>query len=136
MHLEVVTPRGTLLQADVDEVTAPGSGGEFGVLPGHVPLLTGLRPGVLSWSGAQQRGAVAVGKGFAQVIGDRVVVLVDDGVTAEAVDVQAAQKELAAAEKELAAAADDPGARTAVEERRDWAQARLALAGAGHGSAH
>ena len=47
MKLSVTTPRGALVDADVDEVTAPGALGEFGVLPGHVPLMSALKPGVL-----------------------------------------------------------------------------------------
>ena len=46
--LEIVTPRGTALSAQVDEVTAPSVKGEFGVLPGHLPLLAALRTGIVS----------------------------------------------------------------------------------------
>jgi F-type H+-transporting ATPase subunit epsilon len=129
MHLEVVTPKGKLLEAEVSEVTAPGSSGQFGVLPGHVPLLSGLRPGVLSYKGAGG-GAIAVGKGFAEVDRDRVIVLVDQGEKVDQIDVAAAHKELAAAQQELAALpGDDLGARATAEERRDWAQARIDAAG-------
>ena len=47
MHLTVTTPRGSLVQIEVDEIAAPGALGEFGVLPGHVPFMTALKPGVL-----------------------------------------------------------------------------------------
>lgn len=125
MQLEVVTPKGTLFQAVVDEVTAPGAAGEFGVLPGHVPLLTGLRPGVLSYRGGGGAGALAVGKGFAEVIADRIVVLVDVGARPEQIDLAAAQQELAQARQEIERLVDDAGARAHAEERRDWAQARI-----------
>ena len=127
MQLEVVTPKGKLLEAQVDEVTAPGSAGEFGVLPGHVPLLTGLRPGVVAWHGTQGRGALAVGKGFAQVLNDRVIVLVSAGVKAEDVDLAEVQRELAAATRQLETAGEEAGARHHAEEQRDWAQARVDL---------
>ena len=49
MHLDIVTPRGRLLSAEVDEFTAPGTLGEMGVLPGHIPLVSGIRPGVVRY---------------------------------------------------------------------------------------
>ena len=76
MKLEVVTPKGTAVEAEVDEVTAPGLAGEFGVLPGHTPFLTALRAGRLSWRGRGGDGALDVGPGFCEVDGkDRVIVL-------------------------------------------------------------
>lgn len=76
MKLEVVTPKGTAVEADVDEVTAPGLAGEFGVLPGHTPFLTALKQGRLSWRGRGGEGALTIGPGFCEVDGkDRVIVL-------------------------------------------------------------
>ena len=136
MQLQVVTPKGTLLEAQVDEVTAPGSAGEFGVLPGHVPLLSGLKPGVVSYRGGGVHGALAIGKGFAEVIGDRVVVLVDAGCKPAELDLAAAQRDLAAAQQELTGAGEDVGARADIEERRAWAQARLDLHARGGAASH
>ena len=48
MQLTVTTPRGYLVQIEVDEIAAPGVEGEFGVLPGHIPFMSVLKPGVLS----------------------------------------------------------------------------------------
>jgi F-type H+-transporting ATPase subunit epsilon len=76
VKLEVVTPKGTAAEAEVDEVTAPGLAGEFGVLPGHTPFLTALKPGRLSWRGRSGEGALTIGPGFCEVDGkDRVIVL-------------------------------------------------------------
>ena len=47
--LEIVTPKGRALATEVDEVNAPSADGEFGVLPGHVPMLASVRPGIVSW---------------------------------------------------------------------------------------
>src|SRR5439155_1173581 len=89
MKFSLTTPRGALVEADVDEVTAPGALGEFGVLPGHVPLMSALRPGVLVYrakdASGPRSGVIAVGAGFLQVAApnqsdtanDRVLVLVD-----------------------------------------------------------
>ena len=61
MKLSLTTPKGALVDADVEEVTAFGELGELGVLPGHVPLMTALRPGVLSYKAKDHDGVVAVG---------------------------------------------------------------------------
>jgi F-type H+-transporting ATPase subunit epsilon len=140
MKLSLTTPRGALVDADVEEVTAPGTLGEFGVLPGHVPLMSALRPGVLVYrvtvgADAKERtGVVAVGPGFLQVSApaqndtahDRVLVLVDQAQPAADVDRALAEQDLAAADKELAAwKAELDGAYRALTVRRQWAQARL-----------
>ena len=152
MRLEVLTPRGPLVKAEVDEVSAPGVRGEFGVLPGHIPFLTALKPGVLRYHGKDGSGVVAVGSGFAEVSSDRVAILVGTaaapkaqaeelartlGVRVEAIDVEAAKKELASTVKELETwTSDDAGARANVESQRDWAQARLDAAGASATDSH
>ena len=137
MRLSVTTPRGALVDTDVDEVTAPGELGEFGVLPGHVPLMSALKPGVLWYKGKDRSGVIAVGPGFLQVAQlaqgdahgggtDRVLVLVDQAMTAGDVDRASAEKELATADKELAAwTGEIDGAHEALAVRRGWAQARL-----------
>jgi len=138
MRLSVTTPRGALVDTDVDEVTAPGELGEFGVLPGHVALMSALKPGVLWYKAKDHTGVVALGQGYLQVaplpqaddrtgLGrDRVLVLVDQALTAADIDVGAAEKELAAADRELAAwKGEIDGSHVALVERRGWAQARL-----------
>jgi len=137
MKLSLTTPRGSLVDADVDEVTAPGEIGELGVLPGHVPLMTTLRPGVLSYKKGDQEAVVAVGEGFLQVAPDptaaganpprdRVLVLVDEALNAGDVDRETAARELAEADRELAAWKGElDGAHQALVLRRGWAQARL-----------
>lgn len=135
MRLSVNTPRGSLVDTDVDEVTAPGELGEFGVLPGHVPLMSALKPGVVWYKGKDRSGIIAVGPGFLQVAqlaqadahgSDRVLVLVDQAMTVGDIDRAAAEKELAAADKELAAwTGEIDGAHEALVVRRGWAQARI-----------
>ena len=138
MKLSLATPRGALVETDVEEVTAPGELGEFGVLPGHVPLMSALKPGVLAYKAKDHAGLVAVGQGFLQVAPlpqatearDRVVVLVDQALMAADVDRAAAEQELQAADRELAAWKTElDGAYRALLVRRQWAQARLDAAG-------
>ncbi len=135
MKLSLTTPKGALVDTDVEEVTAPGEIGELGVLPGHVPLMSVLRPGVLSYKSKEHDGVVAVGQGFLQVAPqartddtnrDRVLVLVDQALAAADVDRAAATRDLAEADKSLAAWKGElDGAYHALVLRRGWAQARL-----------
>ena len=143
MKLSVTTPRGAIVDTDVDEVTAPGELGEFGVLPGHVPLMSALKPGVIWYKAKDRTGLIVVGEGFLQVAPmpqaddgrDRVLVLVDQAQRAKDVDRSAAERDLAAADKELTHWKGDlDGAYHALLARRQWAQARLD--GADRTSAH
>lgn len=120
MHLEVVTPTGTAVDAEVDEVTAPGQIGEFGVLPGHTPFLSALRPGVLRYGKGGQESRLAISTGLVEVTGtDRVIIMTDRTAKPEDIDAGAMRKELD--EADAAAKTGDPLA----EGRRAWAQARL-----------
>jgi F-type H+-transporting ATPase subunit epsilon len=137
VRFSLTTPRGALVDTDVEEVTAPGSLGEFGVLPGHVPLLSALKPGVLVYKGQgpnARSGVVAVGPGFLQVAPptvadtahDKVLVLVDQAVAAGSIDRAEAERDVQAADKELASWKGElDGAYRALVVRREWAQARL-----------
>mgnify|MGYP000612005789 CR=1 FL=1 len=67
-ELSVVTPQGpTLESVQVDEVTAPGVEGEFGVLPGHIPFISATKAGVLSYRKGGETSRVAVGPGYVEV---------------------------------------------------------------------
>src|SRR5271170_2871452 len=91
LTLEVVTPDRQVLHEEVDSVQLPGLDGELGILPGHAPLLTELGEGVLSFKqGAETRFATALG-GFAEVLGDRVIVLAERSELAEDIDVGRAE---------------------------------------------
>jgi F-type H+-transporting ATPase subunit epsilon len=103
VELEIVTPRGRALRATVDEVTAPSVGGEFGVLPGHVPLLAALRAGIVTYRRGTESKRCAVGAGFVEVGDDRVVILTDEYVEREQVDPVVTNAELAEVENELRA---------------------------------
>jgi F-type H+-transporting ATPase subunit epsilon len=125
MNLEVVTPQGTAVTAEIDEVTAPGARGEFGVLPGHTPFLSALKPGVLRYRGKGAGAVWAIGAGYVEVTGtDRVVVLTQRSQKAGDVDTAAARKELDEVNEGLKTASDS-AARAVLEQRRDWAQARI-----------
>jgi F-type H+-transporting ATPase subunit epsilon len=130
MHLTVTTPRGYLVQAEVDEITAPGALGEFGILPGHIPFMSVLKPGVLSYRGKDGLKQLAVGDGILQVArvsdGDKIEVLVNRGEHGKDVDRQAAERELGAADAELAKSKVESMAELKpLQDRRAWAAAQV-----------
>ena len=92
LSLEVVTPHRTVLIEDVDSVTLPGIEGELGILPEHIPLLTTLDTGIMSYknsSGKTQ--AIAVHWGYAQIEGNSVRVLAELAETADEIDIERAK---------------------------------------------
>ena len=130
MHLTVTTPRGSLVQIEVDEIAAPGALGEFGVLPGHVPFMTALKPGVLFYRTKDGPRFLAVGDGVLQVAhsgdSDKISVLVDRGEPARDIDRDTAAQELAAADAELAKTKAETAAEVkALLGKRAWAAARV-----------
>ena len=93
LSLEVVTPFRTVLNEDVDSVTLPGIEGELGILPEHVPLLTTLDTGIMSYvNGSENTQAIAVHWGYAQVDGNNVRVLAELAETADEIDLTRAQE--------------------------------------------
>ncbi len=131
MQLDVVTPKGRLMTATVQEVIAPGILGELGVLPGHIPFLTGLKPGVLRYRTGDGGGTLAIAAGFLEVdAGDRVIVLTDQGMDSHHIDVAAAKKERDDAQNKLDHwDSDDAGLHAELVARVAWAEARIAAAG-------
>ena len=130
MHLSVTTPKGSLVDTEVDELSAPGVLGEFGVLPGHVPFLSALKPGVFVYRQKSQAHVLAVSDGILEVVrteggGDKVLVLVSDAAGAEEIDRAEATQQVAAADAELNKWSKDLGGEyKALLNRRAWAAAR------------
>ncbi|MGH8101657.1 MAG: F0F1 ATP synthase subunit epsilon [Chthoniobacterales bacterium] len=106
MKLEIVTPEEKIYSEDVDMVTLPGSEGELGVYPKHVPVLTTLKPGELRILKNGRETSMAVGEGFVEIKGDAVSILTDMALEAEKIDVAAAE---AAVERAKAAMKEDLG---------------------------
>jgi F-type H+-transporting ATPase subunit epsilon len=108
LHLKIVTPERTLTDVDVSELTAPGTAGEFGVLPQHVTFLGGLDVGVLVYVENGQRRRVVVDGGYAEVENESVTVLADRAEEASEIDPSEAGERLAAAQRALDEGADTP----------------------------
>ncbi len=102
LSFELVTPEKVLVSQEVDTVAAPGSFGEFGVLPGHVPFLTGIMPGELRYTSGGKSELVAVMAGFCEVSEDRVSVLVDAAERAYEIDAERARQSMERARERLA----------------------------------
>jgi F-type H+-transporting ATPase subunit epsilon len=99
--LEVVTPHRLVLSQEVEEMTAPGVEGEFGVLPGHTPFFTTLKVGELAYRTGKEEGHMAVTWGFVEVLSDRVTILAEAAELALEIDVERAKKARERAEKQL-----------------------------------
>ena len=131
LTLEVATPLGMALSVQTDSVQMPSVVGEVGVLPGHVPLLAALRPGILTYREGGQMQRAAVGGGYAEATPDSVRLITEYFMRKDQIDVAAAQRDLQASEGRLR---DSKGTIDDVEHQElqreyDWAQARLLLAG-------
>lgn len=123
--LSVVTPKGVVLERPVDEVTAPGVDGEFGVLDGHIPFISATKAGVLLWRKGSERGKLALGPGYVQVDGKGgVVALVQQALLGEDVDREAAEKQLKEADAQGRKAETRPD-QDAAQAAAAWAQAQL-----------
>jgi len=96
-----VTPARVVLEKDVDMVVAPGTEGEFGVLPGHVSFLSGIVPGELRYTAGSEKEVLAVTAGFAEVFKNKVSILVDAAERAGEIDAERARKAMERAKERL-----------------------------------
>lgn len=129
LRLEIVTPEKKVFDADVETVTIPTASGEAGLLANHAPIVSALKPGILSYTlkGSVER--MVVSGGFIEMSNNKVSVLTDSAETATEIDLEAARAAREAAEKELAANATSAIELTEVtREQLDAANARIQLA--------
>ena len=102
IFLEVVTPDRVMVSQEVDSVVAPGSEGEFGVLPGHIHFLSGIMPGELRYKSDSNTESLAVMSGFAEVSDDKVSILVDAAESAGDIDIERARQAMERAHERMA----------------------------------
>ncbi len=103
LTLEIVTPEARVFSETIDSVVIPTVEGEIGILPGHIPLLTQVDSGELRVTKGNTTFHLAVGRGFAEIEGDRVSVLAESAITEEKIDEAAAEKAMQRAEEALRA---------------------------------
>jgi F-type H+-transporting ATPase subunit epsilon len=130
IHLEVVTPTGPVISDDVDIVTAPGVGGEFGVLANHAPFLSTIKTGTLSFTKDKQVKYLMVSGGFSEVSNNKITFLVESAEFGKDIDVSRAMLAKERAEKRLAQAqqAAEKINRVRAEAALQRAMARLKAA--------
>lgn len=116
--LEVVTPEKMVFSGQVDEVIIPGTEGEFGVLRGHEPFLTSVDIGELYFLANDKKAHYAVNTGYAEITGNKVVVLIETAERSDAIDKDRAEKAKEKAEASLS---------QMTKENAEYEKMRLAL---------
>jgi F-type H+-transporting ATPase subunit epsilon len=106
LHLEFVSPERVLFSGDVDQVDLPGAEGDMGILPGHAPLVTALRPGIVTIFQGGRREPIVVFGGIAEVSPAGLSVLADKAVAREDFDMTALASEIKDTEEDVADATD------------------------------
>jgi len=99
--LEIVTPESKIYSEDIEMVTLPGSEGEAGIYPNHVPLMTKVQAGEIVVSRDGNEEILAIGEGFAEVTGEHVAILTDNAANSGDIDEAAAEQAKAKAEQRL-----------------------------------
>jgi F-type H+-transporting ATPase subunit epsilon len=128
LHFDLVSPERLLLSANVDQVDVPGSEGDFGVLAGHAPVMTTLKPGVLS---VIEQGKAPekffVRGGFAEVTLDGLTLLAEEAMPLAELDVAALEQRVKNAEEDVADAKDNMSRDKAETELARLRELRTAL---------
>jgi F-type H+-transporting ATPase subunit epsilon len=101
LHFELVSPEKLVFSGEVQQVDVPGAEGDFGVLEGHAPLVTTLRPGILTVHGSGGAQRIVVLGGFAEVSSEGLTVLADMAEAAEDVDRAVITERISAMEKQI-----------------------------------
>jgi F-type H+-transporting ATPase subunit epsilon len=127
LNLEIVTPERRVFNETVEAVTVPTTSGEIGILTNHAPLISTLKPGILTYSnhGATER--LVVSGGFVEVSANKVSIMADIAERADEVNAEAARADRQASEKVLSAWSGTEDEFEAEKERFEKAQARLQL---------
>jgi F-type H+-transporting ATPase subunit epsilon len=129
--LEIVTPTGVALRKQVTDVTAPSIAGEFGVMPGHLPLLAALRTGLVTYHEAGKEHRLAVAHGFVEVVNDKALLLTERFMIKDDVDVVKVRLRLKEVDDQLdhwQGDLTDPKRRQLIEEEQ-WLATQLELIG-------
>ena len=127
LKLEVATPDGLALRTEAEMVTATSVEGEFGVLPGHLPLLAATRAGVLKYRVGGKDEIAAVGPGFVEALPDKVLLLTDAFLKPADISRAEAERDLVAAERALAElkTLHEGSEYDELARALDWARARV-----------
>jgi F-type H+-transporting ATPase subunit epsilon len=128
IRLRVVTPSRLLVDEEVDEVTAPGALGEFGVLPNHIAFLSLLEPGELSYRQGANKYSLAVSGGYAEVLDNVMTVLADSAEYADEIDLESARRSKETAERQMRQFNPDDKEFIAGAAMQRWADVQIQVA--------
>lgn len=131
LKLEMVTPYARVLSEEVDELAAPGTLGELGILPGHTPLLTTLQIGELTYKKDGETFHVAVNWGYVEVEDDTVTVLVETAEMADQIDLERAKAAFDRAEEALQRLSPEESKFKIMEAALERSIIRIQVAGKG-----
>lgn len=126
LKLEIVTLYGLVFSGEVDEVIASGSEGEFGVLPNHIPFITMLKIGMLTYKKDSETGYFFINWGYADVGPDKVLILADSAEKAEDIDIERAIEAKKRAEEMLKQAEKFDQARVTSSLKRALTRIQIA----------
>jgi len=125
VQFELVSPERLILSTEVEMVVVPGTEGNFGVLPGHAPLISTIRPGTIDiYQGGAITERIFVVSGFAEVTPERCTVLADEAMSPDSLDRGAIDAELQTAEANLASLHEHLGRATGTDRERLAAELR------------
>jgi F-type H+-transporting ATPase subunit epsilon len=125
VQFELVSPERLLISEPVDMVVVPGTEGDFGVLPGHAPLISTVRPGLIeTYAGKTVKDRIFVAGGFAEVTRERCTVLAEEAMLIKDLDRASIESQARAAREDLNLA-KDAGERAAAERVIAIAEAKL-----------
>lgn len=130
-HFELVSPERQLFSGAVEQVVVPGAEGDFGVLAGHAPFVSTLRPGILTVHGEGQPKRLYVRGGFAEVSESGLTVLAERATAVEDLRADQIDAEIRDAEEDLADAKDDAAKAKASEKLDQLRSVKAVLASAG-----
>jgi F-type H+-transporting ATPase subunit epsilon len=118
LMLEIVTPEKMAFSGNVEDVTIPGTEGEFGVLRGHEALLSSIEIGELNFTKDGKKSYYAVNTGYAEVTTNKVTILIETAERSDSIDKDRARKAKEVAEARLS---------QLVKEDNEYEKSRLAL---------
>ena len=102
MNIEIVTPEAKVYEDTIDSLVMPTTSGEIDILPGHIPIVTEIQAGELIVSQSGTRQSLAISKGFAQCVGDKISILAEDAIHIDEIDESAVEEAQKRAENALA----------------------------------
>jgi len=130
LHFEFVSPERVLFSGEVDQVDLPGAEGDMGILPLHAPVVTALRPGIVTIFNQGQREEVVVVGGFAEMSPAGLTILADRAVARADFDITELASDIKDAEEDVADAKDD-AQRDKLTRHLDQLKALQAALGSG-----